>query len=284
MNPAGNAGLQAPKQKASRPKTVVPKIVGKNTVGRHSGLTALFPIRSGTFDATSTRSDQSIEGSLKSLLRSAPRDEQSPFADVPDTYFARLLILTNLVAQPVCYSVATRTVAGFVTRPWNWIRARMSPKAVVGVGELQSRYLVWTLDVHGPIETYLGHLWANQEPFVRSVFSHCYGFDKVSDISSFVSYVNECQVDNALLFMGSTDEPVAEQLKGLFLKQQFAEFVATHQTPETRANVWVDFQQFCRDTQPENIDGPTWRRGATTLNNAYATSLATATELGMEQE
>jgi hypothetical protein len=246
------------------------KIVGKNTVGQHSGLTALFPIRPGTFPASDSRADQSVEVSLRSLLRTMPRDESSPFALVPNTYFARFFILKNLVAQPVRRSVVTRKIAGFTTRPVTWIKRNVFRRELARHDELQSRYLVWTLDVHGPIEDYLRDLWASQTSILSSVFGHCRRFHTVTSASDFVSYVQECQVDNALLFMGSTDQSVAEQLKALYLKQQFSDFVANHQTNDAPTTLWTDFQEFCHETQPDNLIGPTWRAGAATLDTVLA--------------
>jgi hypothetical protein len=69
-----------------------------------------------------------------------------------------------------------------------------------------------------------------------------------------------------VLFNGSTDQPLAEQLKGLFLKQRFGAFVAEHQGVEPAA-LRRAFTEFVESVRIEDLSAPTWRPGASTLDS-----------------
>ena len=212
------------------------KVVGKNRVGRLYGLTALSPINK----KTPAGRDRSPEALLRQTLAELPLDHESFFASVPDTYLARFYLLTDVFYE---------------SSPANY-------------EHLRSQYLVFSVNFHGrSASAYLKEMWKHAEREVRSIWTHCVAFEKVNGAGDFADYVKRCQIDNALLFNGSTDQPVEEQLKGLYLKQEFGDFAATHQglpAPQLRQ----EFLEWADRVKVDDLGSPTWRPGAATLADA----------------
>lgn len=52
----------------------------------------------------------------------------------------------------------------------------------------------------GEPEAYLAELWNDMEAELRSVFQYCYGFDRVSDGTSFADYLVRCQIETTMSF------------------------------------------------------------------------------------
>ncbi len=206
--------------------------VGRNSAGRLYGLTAFCPIKAGT----PAGQDRSRESLLRETLAELPTDERSFFTRFPNTYLARFYVLKDVFYE---------------SKP-----ARKE--------HLKSQYLIFTTNFHGELEPYLWEMWHRAEDTVREIWRHCVAFDSVDSADAFVDYVKRCQIDNALLFNGSTDEPLAEQLKGLYLKQEFGEFVATHQGLPT-AELRRAFREFLARVEIDDLQRPTWRAGATKL-------------------
>jgi hypothetical protein len=73
--------------------------------------------------------------------------------------------------------------------------------------------------------------------------------------------MKKCRVTNHLFFNGSTGDPLAEQLKSLYLKQEFSRFVYDNQGKSPK-ELQQAFQAFIARTQPDKLDGPTWVAGA----------------------
>lgn len=209
------------------------ELVGRNTAGRLYGLTAFCPIKAGT----PPKQDRSREALLRATLADLATDDQSFFAQVTNTYLARFYILKDVFYE---------------SKP-----ARKE--------HLKSQYLVFTTNFHGELEPYLWEMWRRAEATVRSIWEHCVAFDAVDDADAFVRYIQRCQLENTLLFNGSNDEPLAEQLKGLYLKQEFGEFVATHQGMPT-ADLRAAFREFLDRVRIDDLARPTWRAGATSLD------------------
>ena len=86
-------------------------------------------------------------------------------------------------------------------------------------------------------------------------------FDCVKNADDFVAYIKRCQVNNALFFNGSTGQPLEEQLKNLYLKQEFSRFAYEHQGKNPQ-ELQCAFQAFIARTQPDNMNAPTWVTGA----------------------
>ncbi|MGI9643808.1 MAG: hypothetical protein ACR2O6_00695 [Ilumatobacteraceae bacterium] len=207
------------------------KVVGKQSVGRFYGVLALCPIKKQSPEGV----DRSPEARLRETLAGLSLNEDSFFARVPGTYLARLYVLTDVFYE--------------------------------GKGDyehLKSQYLVLTANVHGNRDSYAKDMWKHAEDEVRSIWQNCVAFDDVDSAGAFARYIKKCQVKNSLLFNGSTDQPVEEQLKGLYLKQEFGEWAAEHQGLSP-ADLRSEFLAFVDRAKVDDVDGPTWRPGADTL-------------------
>lgn len=204
-----------------------------NKNGNAYALTTLCPLRaeSGELESPATL--------VRDLLNDTETDAASPMARVPNTYLCRFFVLDDIIyeGKPADYE------------------------------HLRSKYLVFTANFHGELEPYLEGMWRNAEAFVRRVWRYCVGFDAVRDVASFTAYIQRCQVTTTFYFNGSTDEPLAEQLKALYLKQEFSKFAYEHQglpAPELKQA----FERFIARVEPNNLAGPTWRPGAASLEDA----------------
>jgi hypothetical protein len=204
-----------------------------NERGDAYALTALCPIKDDS------GSERSFATEIRERLKGLDLDAKSPMAKVPNTYLCRLFVLDEVLYQdsPASYE------------------------------RLQNKYLVFVCELHGKLDPYLAGMWENAEDAIRRIWELCVGFEEVRDRESFVRYLKRCQVTTTFYFNGSTDEPLAEQLKALYLKQELARFVASHQgeSPEDTRRA---FDEFVLRVQPWNLAGPTWRPGASELDGA----------------
>jgi hypothetical protein len=207
-----------------------------NEAGRAYGLTTLCPIKLGTKD---NYSFASLTRQYLQTLQDHTRDELSPMALVPNTYLCRFFVLDDVSYQG---------------KP-----ARLD--------RLKSPYLVFIAELHGELGTYLQGLWRYANAFVMQLWTHCVGFHRVKEETDFIAYIKACQVETTFYFNGSTDDSLAEQLKSLYLMQEFSRFAyaSAHKQSE---ELQKDFHAFIRRTQPSNLAGPTWRAGASTLQGA----------------
>lgn len=208
--------------------------IGRNRVRNHYGLTALCPIIVGNPPGT----DRSYESMVREMLAALPLAEHSPFDGCPNTYMARLFVLKDVVYE---------------SKPAH-------------KDHLKSQYLVFATDFYGKLDPHLAGMWDRAISAVQAIWQHCVGFSDVHDAAGFVRYIHRCQIDNALLFNGSTDQPLAEQLKGLYLKQEFGEFAASHQHLPTE-QLRQAFIEFTRRVELDNLARPTWRAGASSLSD-----------------
>jgi hypothetical protein len=204
-----------------------------NENGRAYGLTTLCPLENDS------ENDQSYAAIVKGLLRALPLDENSPFARVPNTYLCRLFVLDDVF---------------FEGHP-------------AGEDHLQNKYLVFVAELHGDLDAYLRGMWTHAEPDVSSLWRYCVGFSDVHDQDTFVRYIKKCQVETTFYFNGSTDQPLAEQLKALYLKQELSKF-AHAQQGRSAAELQRAFREFIARVEPNNLAGPTWRPGASSLKLA----------------
>lgn len=214
-----------------------------NQSGNAYGLTTLCPLLSAEqYWRTHPRSaglHDSPATLLKDFLNDLPLDSQSPMAKVPNTYLCRFFVLDDVVYEGL-------------------------PALAEHLG---SKYLVFISELHGALEPYLIGMWTYAEDFVRQAFQYCVAFDGVRDAAGFVSYVKRCQVETTFYFNGSNDQPLAEQLKALYLKQELSKFAAEHQGKPAAA-LQQAFQTFVARVKPRDLAGPTWRPGASSLKNA----------------
>lgn len=201
-------------------------MIKKNTSGSAYGLTLLCPIKNGNKD------NEAFAELLRYHLETLAVDGESPMAKVPNTYFARFYVLNDVFYQ------------GYP----------------IDEEHLKSKYLVFSSNFHGDRDTYVRGMWKANETAVKEIWQHCVAFDDVHSADDFVDYVKKCQVDNALFFNGSTDDSLAEQLKSLYLKQEFTRFAYENQGLDAE-ELQKNFEGFVQRTQPSNLDGPSWCPG-----------------------
>lgn len=198
-----------------------------NNIGRDpTPLTLLCPIKNGD------NGGQSYASLTREYLQSLDIHERSPFANIPETLLCRFYILNDVFFE------------GFPAVEEH----------------LKSRYLVFCSNFSGSVETYLQRFWQHGEAFAREVWQYCVGFDQVETEADFVNYIQRCAVNTTFYFNGSSGEPLAEQLKALYLKQELSHFVCDHQHASAEALLNA-FRQFVERTQPHDLAQPTWRSG-----------------------
>ena len=204
-------------------------------------LTVLSPIKNGNLDG------QSYNFLIRKQLDALPFHEQSPWAKVPNTYVARLYILNDVFYNPY--------------NPSSFFKYQ-DP---ILEENLKSSYLAFLVHFHGGnLDEYLRGAWQNIEPEIRDIWQHCVAFDKVNNQEDFVSYIKKCQIKTTFGFNGSTDESLKQQLKALYLKQEFSKFVFANQGSEPAA-LQAKFKEFIQLTQPANIQAPSWPAGVSRI-------------------
>ena len=214
-----------------------------NQSGNAYGLTTFFPIMKGSQD------NQSYSAITRDRLPDLPLHGNSPMAKVPNTYFCRFYVLHNVFYEG---------------KP-----ARLE--------HLKSKYLVFTSNFYGKPEPYLRGMWDAASEEIMKIWEFCVGFSKVHDAESFVDYTKKCQVATTFFFNGSTDDSLDEQLKSLYLKQEFSKFVFQNQRKNS-PDLQQAFKEFIARVQPNILVGPTWRPGASSLESAVINNEFTKSE------
>ena len=205
-----------------------------NTSGNAYGLSTLCPIKHGS------EGDQSYASITREILQEFRTGIDSPMAKVPNTYLCRFFMLNDAIYEAYPHHL----------------------------DHLKSKYLVFTSNFHGTKpEPYLEGMWEAIPDTIAEIWKYCVGFEDVKDAQSFVSYIKKCQVETTYYFNGSTDDSLEEQLKSLYLKQEFSDFVFNHQNV-SEEQLLEDFKQFVKRTDPEVLAFPTWRAGAESLEKA----------------
>jgi hypothetical protein len=204
-----------------------------NRSGRAYGLTCLCPLKNDS------ENDQSYAAVVRGLLRQLPLEENSPLARVANTYLCRMFVLDDVFYQGL-------------------------PAAE---DHLKSKYLVLIVELHGDPDSWLRELWTQAHDTVRSLWKYCLAFSDVDTADEWVRYIKRCQVETTFYFNGSTDEPLAVQLKALYLKQELAQFASANQGKDA-ASLQRAFGEFIARVEPDNLAGPTWRAGAASLAHA----------------
>jgi hypothetical protein len=209
-----------------------------NSYSNVYSLTVFCPLRPGG------GGQPSPAARIRHTLDHEPSDHRGAMAGVPNTYFCRMFVLDDVTYQgkpAVCE-------------------------------HLQSSYFVFTAALYGDPEQYLRGLWAHATPFVREVWQFCVGFDRVQDDVAFARYIRQCEVNTNLFFNGSiepgsTNQSLAEQLKALYVQQEFSKFVLEHQGLPA-GEIQEAFRVFLARVRPDDVAGPTWRAGASSLETA----------------
>jgi hypothetical protein len=197
-----------------------------NNAGNAYGLTVLSPIKNADIKGVS------CVDLTRNILNGLALNENSPMAAVPNTYFARFYIINDVFFENLPHKE----------------------------DHLKSKYLGFSTNFHGDLETYLTGMWTQTEEAVRTIWQHCVIFNTVNSASDFIEYIKKCQLNINLFFNGSTDDSLEQQLKALYLKQQFAQFAADHQGLPA-AELQIAFKDFWGRVQPRNLAERTWQAG-----------------------
>jgi hypothetical protein len=220
-----------------------------NKSGNAYALTLLCPILQGSpKQSPDGMDDQTYSALIRYQLQQLRVGEESPMARVPNTYLSRLFVLDDV--------------------PYQGKPAYLE--------HLKSNYLVFSSNFHGELEDYLNGMWnaVNQE--IKAILQYCVGFSGVNSAETFIRYVKACQVTTTFYFNGSTDESLAEQLKSLYLKQEFSKFAFANQG-KSPAELQAAFQEFVQRTQPRDLSSPTWKAGSYHLDTVVYDSKAKKT-------
>lgn len=229
--------------------------------GNATALTVLSPIKNGSTDGAAY-ADITRERCLR-----LPIHEKSPLTQVPNTYLARLFVLDDVYYESLPGNDAVFNFSDITSIFSDSARKKALPRK----DHLKSKYLVFSSNFHGDLDTYLTGMWEKwsyidhqgTQRDVRHIWEHCVAFDKVTDSGAFIEYIKKCQLEASLFFNGSTDDALQEQLKSLYLKQEFAKFAVAHQG-KNAAEIQQDFKAFIARVQPANLSAPTWPPGKST--------------------
>lgn len=154
---------------------------------------------------------------------------------MPQTYLARFFILDDVFHEstpgcdPFCNLLDILSI----------FKDRFRLLALPREDHLKSRYLVFSSNFHGDLEAYLRGMWSAISADIKHIWEHCVAFDKVHDAEGFITYIKRCQLTANLFFMGSTDDPLEEQLKALYLKQQFVKRVSRRRPRQAHPRGWM---------------------------------------------
>jgi len=225
-----------------------------NVSGKAYALTILSPIMNG-YEAETAYADR-----VRDRLENWNLLYNSPMAKVPQTYLARYYVLDDVYIQSLPGASALDTASDLLPVVPKALRARALPTQ----DHLKSKYLVFSSNFHGDLDSYLRGMWGAIADEIKSVWDYCYGFDAVKDADSFVAYMKKCQLTAALFFVGSNDDPLEEQLKALYLKQEFSRFALQSQGLPT-AELKKRYQEFIRRVAPTDLSGPSWTPGQYSL-------------------
>jgi hypothetical protein len=211
-----------------------------NKSGNAYALTLLCPIRRGTPEqCPDGMPEQTYSALIRYELQQLRVAEESPMSKVPNTYLSRLFVLDDV--------------------PYQGKPAYLE--------HLKSNYLVFSSNFYGELEDYLNGMWNGVNEELKAILRYCVGFERVTNAATFIDYIKACQVTTTFFFNGSSDDPLAEQLKSLYLKQEFSKFAFENQG-KSPADLQAAFEQFVRRTQPANLSSPTWKAGSYHLETA----------------
>ena len=208
-----------------------------NKFGNAYGLTVLIPIKHGT------ENNRAYDKILRDQLQAWPLDKDSPMSQVPNTYLSRVFLLND-----VFYEGAPAIEE-----------------------HLNNKYLVFSSNFYGELDAYLTGMWDAIGEMLKRFLRHCVAFDSVNSAPDFVSYIRRCQIKTSLFFNGSTDKPLAEQLKALYVKQAFIHFAYLSQHyryegDEGARKLQAAFGRFTELIQIDDTSGPSWKAGTTTVD------------------
>jgi len=227
-----------------------------NISGNAYALTILSPITGGLVPGQ----EIACSDKVKEILQDWNFLPNSPMTKVPQTYLCRYFVLDDVYTESLPGASALDTFSDFLPVVPSLLRRGALPKQ----DRLKSKYLVFSCNFHGgangDVDGYLRGMWDAINADIQDVWRYCYGFDQVRDATRFVAYMKKCQLTAALFFVGANDEPLPEQLKALYLKQEFAKFAVENQGLAP-AVLRANYNAFIQRVVPRDLSGPTWEPG-----------------------
>jgi hypothetical protein len=236
-----------------------------NTSGNAYALTVLCPIKNGHLGEIAYADE------VKCRLLEWNARQQSPMAQVPQTYLCRYFVLDDVYTEALAGAEGRGTILDALAFTSPFFYGLGLPKEE----HLKSRYLVFSSNFHGDLDVYLRGMWNAIGDDVCKVWEYCYGFEQVCDAGSFAEYMKKCQLDVSLFFVGSTDDPLDEQLKSLYLKQEFTRFALEHQGMAP-TQLQPAFKAFIERVKPRDVKGPSWSPGQYKLGQQWEKAGETA--------
>ena len=224
--------------------------MNRNISGAAYALTLLCPVKP-EFEQNRLYADL-----IRDQLEVWNTHEVSPLSKVPNTYLCRFFVLDDIYTESLPGASIWDSLSDFRIVQSNKQRL----KALPCTDHLQSRYLVFTSNLHGDVDTYLAGMWQNMQDEIKAIWQYCYGFEVVNDAASFVAYALKCRMDTSLFFVGSNDAPLADQLKALYVKQQFSRFAQETQDLPA-AQLKQAYTAFMQRIKPRDVIHPTWKAG-----------------------
>lgn len=228
--------------------------MGSNVFGKAYALTVFSPIKNG-HDGQSSFGDL-----IRARLIDWGLDEDSPMAKVPNTYLCRYYVLDDVFSQSLPGTEFYDRFYAF----WSIFSDKVRHASLPREDHLKSKYLVFSSNFHGDLDTYLRGMWRNAQQEIKAIWQYCYAFEYVNDENSFINYIKKCQRTADLFFVGSNDLPLQEQLRGLYLKQEFSRFAAESQGLPA-AELQKAYLEFAKRVDLQNPNGPAWRPGQATV-------------------
>ena len=226
-----------------------------NVSGNAYALTIMSPIKNAF-----TPDEIAYADVVRDRLQNWNFEVNSPMARVPQTYLCRFFVLDDVYTESLPSGCAPDPFSDFLPVVPDSLRRNTVPKE----DHLKSRYLIFACNFHGgpsaDLDAYLVGMWEAISERIREIWSHCYGFEAVHDAASFVGYMKRCQLSTSLFFNGSNDEPLQEQLKALYLKQEFVRFATDNQGVDA-AQIRANLRDFFQRTAPSDTVAPTWPAG-----------------------
>jgi len=226
--------------------------MNRNISGNAYALTMLCPIKPGVED------NRIYADLIRDQFESWNMASVSPMSRVPNTYLCRFFVLDDIYTQSLPGASIWDALSDIRLIPSNEQRLAALPST----DHLKSRYLVFTSNLHGDVDDYLHGMWQSINAEIKTIWKYCYGFDGVNDEASFIAYVKKCSLDTSLFFVGSNDDSLAAQLKALYVKQEFSRFAQESQDLPA-SQLKQAYTAFMQRIKPRDVDGPTWKAGAT---------------------
>jgi hypothetical protein len=163
-----------------------------NRAGEAYAFMAMTPIADG------------MEAELRSHIEGLTQDT-SPFAALPQTHFARWVIVRD------------------------WVNDRSQPRQ----DHLGCAYLIFTANLHGPIDGYLDALCGRPE--AEAIWSRCVGAPTPSSGDALKAYLLHNQIDTGFFVAAYPDASVEQVRESLALRERLIAFAGRSQGIDAEA-------------------------------------------------